>query len=288
MSVFNTPPNTMGGGVYNEALGYTGTFRQVIVAGNDPSAAGHSGQWQETARVNSPTPRSWLITRAPMVGRSTASGQRFDPVYLPQWGTEVMGDVIGSRGRVTWGDGQVEFVTEFDWKRGGTFVVHGSFVKVEAFAQLTPAGVGPADRIVQTGAVITPTHAGATGELTLSVHTGSLAETDFAVLTIPAFAKAVRWYQTQNNAAAPGHVPISLSAADDFTFAAGVRGATNTDNFESDLPIGSLAAGTSYASAAAVGGWWPLPLTAKFFGLQNDAGFAATIGCWVEFLLDVG
>ena len=284
---FHVPPNTMGGGVYNEALGYEGVFRRVVVAGNSPAAAGHSGIFQETARVKAPTPRTWRVTRAPMRGVSAANGQLAIPVYSPQWGAEVTGDMIGSRGRVTWGDGQVEFVTEFDWKRGGTFIVHGSFVKVEAMAQLVPAAIIPQQTEISTGATITPCHASSPGDpLTLSVHTGVISDSTFKVITIPDWAKAIRWYQTQNDAVGDGHVPISLSAADDAAFALGVRGATNTNNFETDLPIGALAGGAAYAAAG--NWWWPLPQSARFLGVQNDSGEPANVGMWVEFLLDVG
>lgn len=286
-SPFANMPNVQGAGQYNEAPGYVGQFRRVLCAQEAAGVFASLG-WVETARVRGPTPRTWRITRAPFT-LTTINGPvgNADVRWKPFWGAEVMGDVAGALGRVEWGDGQVEHVAEFDWKLGGSFTVHGSYVRVLASASPQSGVFNPAGAQLWTGATITPMHGAEPGGiLTKTVHTGQIAEADFAVLRIPDYAKAVRWYQTQNTAAGDGHVPISLSVADDPPFTFGVRGATNTNNFESDLPIGALAGGAAYAAAG--NWWWPLDQAARYLGVQNDSAEAATIGMWVEFLLDVG
>lgn len=234
-SPFNVGPDRLGGTVYDEALGYEGIFRLAQVSGvTAPGQPGNlGGQFWETARVKSKTPRTWIVTRTPYIPRDAIGGAPWNPAFKPQWGTEATGDRSGGRGRVTWGDGQVDHVSEFDWGRGGTFKVHGSFVKVEVLADLQAAGLGPVAPQLFAGATIVPAQAGGAepGEAVLTIHTGNFGPARDAVKASLdlSFTPDITDVLTAVAAGAAGN-GITLSAiADGAAPAAGIVTVVGTD-----------------------------------------------------------
>lgn len=291
-SLFGSPFQHAGGGAalpgsgyaIDENAEYTAMFRMVELIGTN-------GVFQETARVTSKTPRTWRVTRGPYVA-SSLGGVIWNPVFWPGSGGENPNDRTGGRGRVTWGDGQVMFQAEFDWKRGGTFTVHASQVIVEACAALAPVGLGPQSPSLKAGATITPCKDDGGGEVTLSVCAGrALAGGAIGpVIDIPPFAKALRVYQFANDKGAGLASLIRLIQADDPAIVTGVM-ANSTDNALTTAGINHFAqdeAGASVISADPRGWHWSLEGQAAFLRVDNRGPLLSTAGVWIEYLLDLG
>lgn len=263
---------------YEDANGeYQGVFQDVQLVGS-------GGQFIRTAMVKSGnTMRSWRVTCSP--ARPTSlGGQIWNPTFAPESGAEVQGDRSGLLGRVVWGDGQVQHECVFDWRRGGTFVVHGTYVDVAVSARFQAVGVGPINPLLFVGATIAPAQDSAAGEVVASVHTGSFLEVD-AIVPIPGYAKAFRFYQTGSTVATPTNIRVRTQDA---------AGGTSLRQDGTDLQLCTSGVINAAYSAGGLfqlagdprGWWWGIEGTSTQLTIDNLSAFA--IAGWVEFLLDIG
>jgi hypothetical protein len=187
---------------------------------------------------------------------------------------------------VTWGsDKGQQFTAEIDWSRGRSFCVHACVVNVDvqlaADAAVLPFAAKNAPRQFQVGCTIIPADddGQSTPPPTRSIYTGAISAGAFVTLQVPAWSRAVRWYQTINTLAAGTPIAISLDGADDVAFTA-VR-QTAAVGVLTTAPPGFPVPGGSPDRGL------PLEATVNFLAVTNLHAIE-TISLWLEFELDIG
>lgn len=241
-----------------------------------PAGGPPLGKWVRlaTTRVAPGEARTWKVTRAPL--RTTGSNGSSDlstmiwqpdipPVVYP---TGVASGMSGALGRVTWGRDQVTHQAVFDWKRGGSFCVHGDYVEVDASMLLRDALFLPSDASVKAAATVEPASVNNSNPWppTLSVDAGLINPGASVIVPIPDYAVAFRWCQYSGNSAT-----LTCTQSDDLAILT-PRFVTALNSQPSTWPNAQ--------------GAIPILATARYIRASHTG--VAAMAVWFEFTLDIG
>ena len=210
--------------------------------------------------------QSWIVTLGVIEGP-----QGYDVL-------QIRGSAInnGQRCILTWGLDSARFSAVLDW-RPCSFVVHGSFVEVSA--QSPVVAFNAEFRYI---ASITPANAvnavtgNKPGGPTRTINSGSIAAMGFVLMSVPARARAVRFYNTSGNAVPNINLQQLTNITDVSTIAVMERIST----------IGGVGTGGT-AGALEISEWVPLVWCCRGLRIENPNNVSST-SVSAEFLIDVG
>jgi hypothetical protein len=234
------------------------------------------------ASVGGPNVRAGEVARV-KVSKELARSWRvsLNPIE-PAPGTGITDITFGlpnkPHARVTWGFDGVVKQALLDWPmQGGSFSVWGDNVVLELMVPLTWLTTGAAPAFCQSAGYITPgaIRGGMRPTFTVPGGTVSGGGSFSPLVTVPNFARAVRWHQLVNTILANTSVPIAFNGIMD-SGAIAVTFTTPADTYTSSERT------------------WPTPdgqtLTpdTNFLIWQCNGPIGESLGLSFEFVLDLG